>query len=161
MTPSLGFATAIARCFQCTVVPGPCFVFAFNNQVCTGPGFVNVSLVYEKLLEDIVVAPDDLFLAERFVQRKNCWKLLDLDPHTAPCFFQQVLVFVREKENRFFRMVDDSVSKVGLIVENQGDVIRAGNVLAVTTTNSSQGMLESNEMFVMFPRATGLRTVTP
>ena len=39
-------------------------VFAFDDEIRAGPGFVDVAFIDQKLLEDIVFAPDDLLLRE-------------------------------------------------------------------------------------------------
>ena len=41
-----------------------CFVFTFDNEIRVGPGFVNIAFINEKLFEDVVFTPDDLFFRE-------------------------------------------------------------------------------------------------
>jgi hypothetical protein len=40
------------------------FVFAFDDEIGTGPGVVDVALINKELFEDVVFAPDDLFFRE-------------------------------------------------------------------------------------------------
>src|SRR6185503_2153604 len=49
------------------------FIFTFDDQICCGPSFIYVALIDQKLLEDVVFAPNDLFLRERIFERED-WR---------------------------------------------------------------------------------------
>ena len=40
------------------------FVFTFDDEIRVGPGVVDVAFIDQKLFEDVVFAPDDLFFRE-------------------------------------------------------------------------------------------------
>ncbi len=40
------------------------FVFTFDDEIGVGPRLVNVAFIDQKLFEDVVFAPDDLFFRE-------------------------------------------------------------------------------------------------
>ena len=47
------------------------FVFAFDDEIGAGPDVVDVALIDQKLFEDVVFAPDDLFFRQRIFERKD------------------------------------------------------------------------------------------
>jgi hypothetical protein len=54
--------------------------------------------------------------------------LFDLYAHVSSCFFYQVLVFVREQQDRLFRVVDEICGEIWLIVQDQRDVVSSRNI---------------------------------
>jgi hypothetical protein len=67
-----------------------------------GPDLVHVALLDAVRLEDVVLAPDDLFLSERVFEREDGGQFIDLDADVAARFFQEMLVRVREQEDGLF-----------------------------------------------------------
>ena len=68
------------------------------------------------------------FLSSESSSVKTGRQFFDFDAHVAARFFQQILVRMRQQHDRFFRMIDDFVGEIRLIVEDQRDVVFAGNV---------------------------------
>ncbi len=104
------------------------FVLAFDDEAGVGPCLIDVAFINQKLFEDVVVAPDDLFFRERVSESEDGGLFFDLYRHISSCLFEQVLIFVREQQDRFFGMVDEISSEIRLIVQDKGDVVSAGNV---------------------------------
>ena len=92
------------------------------------PDVVDISFINQKRLEDVVVAPDDLFLFDRISRVKTGGSSSIFDANVAARFFEQVLVRVGQQHDRLFRMIDDFVGEIRLIVEDQGDIVFAGDI---------------------------------
>ena len=82
----------------------------------------------EIALEDVVGAPDDCAALERLVDGEDGRQRIDGDADPAARLFEQVPVVMGEEDDGFFRMVDGLAREVGLIVDDQRDDVRAGNV---------------------------------
>src|SRR5205085_9308000 len=63
-----------------------------------------------------------------YLQRKYRRQLFIFDAHMAACFSKQVLLSMSKQDDWLFRMIDDFVGEVMLVVENQRDIILTGNV---------------------------------
>ena len=59
------------------------FIFAFDNEVCLCPRIVDVAFINQEFFEDVVFAPDDFFLRQRILQRKNRRQLFIINPNVA------------------------------------------------------------------------------
>ncbi len=92
------------------------------------PNLFDVPLLDEEGLEDVVFAPDDCFGRESFLDVEDAGQRLYLDADGAARLFEQILVRVREQEDGLFGVVDERLGKVGLVVEDERDVVRAGDV---------------------------------
>ena len=93
-------------------------IFTFDDEVRLRPGFFDVAFINQKLFEDVVFAPDDFFLFQRFFQRKDRRQFFIIDPHMSARFFEQILVLMREQNYRLFRMIHNLISEVRLVVED-------------------------------------------
>ena len=103
-------------------------VFALDDDVGLRPGGVHVAFLHVVRLEYVVLAPDDCAFRERILDRENRGQRFDVDLHRAPRFLQQILVRMRQQDDRFFGMVDEFGGEAGLIVHDQRDFVLAGNV---------------------------------
>ncbi len=92
------------------------------------PDFVHISLFDVVRLEDIILAPDDLFLVDGIIQREDGGQLFDFQTNVAPRFFEQVFVRVREQDDWLFRVVDELAGKIWLIQQDERDAVFARNV---------------------------------
>ena len=89
---------------------------------------IDVASLDEIALEDVVGAPDHCAAFERLVDGEDGRQRIDGDADPAAGLFQQVPVVMGEEDDGFFRMVDGLAREVGLIVDDQRDDVRAGNV---------------------------------
>ena len=46
------------------------FIFAFDDEIGIGPGVVDIAFIDQKLLKDVVFAPDDLFFRQGVGERE-------------------------------------------------------------------------------------------
>ena len=99
------------------------FVLSFDDDVGFGEAPVDVALVHEVRLENIVVAPDNLFFCNRLFERIDARKRLDIDAHQAARFFHQIAVGMRDQDDSFFAMRGDFVGEKRLVVKNQHNVV--------------------------------------
>src|SRR5215213_1090980 len=104
------------------------FVFTLDDVIRVGPGFVNVAFIDEVLLKDVIFAPDDLFPGKGVFEIEDGWQFLDLDAYVPACFLQQVFIAVREQHDRLFGMVYKIRGEIGLVIQDEGNIIMAGNV---------------------------------
>ncbi len=93
-------------------------IFTFDDEVRFRPHLVHVAFINQKLFEDVVFAPDDLLLFQRVFQCKDRRQFFIIDPHLAARFFEQILVLMREQNDRLLRMIHNCVGEVRLVVEN-------------------------------------------
>ena len=89
---------------------------------------VDVARCDEVALEDVVRAPDHCAAVERLVDGEDGRQRIDVDADPAAGLFEQVPIGMGEEDDGFFRMVDGLAREVGLIVDDQRDDVRAGNV---------------------------------
>ena len=103
-------------------------IFTFDYEVRLRPHVVHVAFINQKLFEDIVFAPDDFLLFQRVFQRKDRRQFFVFDAHIAPRFFEPVLVLMSEQNDWLFGMIHKVVGKIRLVVEDQRNIVLAGNV---------------------------------
>ncbi len=104
------------------------FVFAFDDKISLRPSGIHVAFLDQKLFEDVVFAPDGLGFVQRIFDGENGGQRFDVERDRTPGFFQQVFVFVRQQQNRLFRMVYKFISQIRLIFQNQRHAVSAGNI---------------------------------
>src|SRR5262249_34996037 len=90
---------------------------------------IDIAFFDVERLEDVVVAPNDFLAGEGVRDREDRRGRVDLDVDGATCFFEQILVWMRQQENRLFGMVHEAVGEGGLMLDKQSDAILPGDVI--------------------------------
>src|ERR1044071_1314170 len=103
-------------------------VFAFDDEIGASPDFVNVALLDMVRLEDVILAPDDLFLVDGIFEREDGGQRFDLKTNVTARFFEQVLVRMSEQHDRLFRVIDELRGEIRLIHQDERDAVFARNV---------------------------------
>ena len=93
------------------------FVIAIDDEICGAPGGVHVSLFYLIGFENIVFAPDDLFLGERVIDGVDGGERLDFDLNGLAGPFEKIFVGMSEEDYGFFGMVDLLSGEAGLVFD--------------------------------------------
>ena len=81
-------------------------VFAVHNVSSFRPNAIYVALVHQVAFEDVVFAPNDDVLPQRFVNVEYGGERLVGDMHQFPGASQQVFILMRYEENRLMLVID-------------------------------------------------------
>ena len=92
------------------------------------PRGIDIALFEQEALQQIVLAPDDRFLPFALFDGEDRRKGIVLDVDGSDGFAQLLLAGMGEQHDGFIAMVHAAVGQAGLIVEDEPDLIFAGNV---------------------------------
>ncbi len=107
------------------------FVLALDDYIGGRPHLVDISSFDEEGFEDIVAAPDDFIFRERIFDREDAGEWFDFDVHGSASLFEQILVRMREEQNRLFGVIHSLGSEAGLVIDEQSDAVFPGNIFCL------------------------------
>ena len=106
----------------------PGLVLAFDDDLRRGKCRVDVAARDDVLLEDVVGAPHDRSLFERFIDREDGRFGLDVDRDVTTRPLEHLTIGMSQQQHGLFRMIDAIARQARLVVEDQSDAVGAGNV---------------------------------
>ncbi len=114
--------------FDVQLFLGPGRIFTFDNVVGLGPDSIYIAFFNQKAFERIVGAPNDLRLALALLNRKDGRQRIVRNRDRIRRFGQNMPVRVSQQQDRLLGVVHDFMRQVGLVVRDQSDAIRSGNI---------------------------------
>jgi hypothetical protein len=103
-------------------------VVPFDDDDVAGERRVDVALLHHVALEQVVGAPHDLAPRERVVDREHGRQRLDVEDDVPPRLVGARAIAMRDERDRLLAVVDDVTREERLIVEDQLDDVRPGDV---------------------------------
>ena len=103
-------------------------VFAFDDQIGARERGIHIAFFEMVGVEDIVLAPDDFFAGERFIEREDRRQRLVFDANGAARLLKQVRIGMSEQDDRLFWMIHGFGGEEGLVALEQRHVVGAWNI---------------------------------